>query len=70
MKAAQILKVAGLALFGLFVLACGIPLVLMLAGLALHTVGFFISLAGLLIKIAVIVAIGYLALVAIKSLMR
>lgn len=70
MKAAEMLKIVGIVLVGLFVLACGIPLVLMLAGLALGAVGFFIGLAGLLIKFAVILAIGYLVLVGIKSVMR
>ncbi len=70
MKAAKILKVVGFVLAGLFVLLCGVPLVLMLAGLALNTVGFFITLAGMLIKLAVIVAFGYLVLVGIKSVMR
>ncbi len=70
MKAAEILKIAGFILLGLFVLLCGVPLVLMLAGLALGAVGVFIGLAGLLVKFAVIVAVGYLVLVGIKSLMR
>ena len=70
MKAMQIFKVAGFILAGLFVLACGVPLVLMLAGLALGAVGFFIGLAGMLIKLAVIIAVGYLVLVGVKSVMK
>lgn len=70
MKAMQMFKVVGFILAGLFVLACGVPLVLMLAGLALNAVGFFIGLAGILIKLAVIVAVGYLVLVGVKAVMK
>jgi hypothetical protein len=55
---------------GLFALVVGIPLVLAAAGITLHIFGFVVSLAVGLIKLAVVVAIGYLALVGIRALLR
>jgi hypothetical protein len=64
------MRVIGVVLLGLFVLVVGIPLVLAAAGITLHIFGFIVSLAVGLIKLAVIVAIGYLALVGIRALLR
>ena len=64
------MRVVGVVLLGLFVLFVGIPLVLAAAGLTLHLFGFVFSLAVGLIKLAVVVAIGYLALVGIRALLR
>lgn len=69
------MRVVGLILLGLFVMVVGIPLVLAaagitFAGITLHIFGFVFGLAVGLIKLAVIVAIGYLALVGIRALLR
>ncbi|HEX7996770.1 MAG TPA: hypothetical protein VF528_00015 [Pyrinomonadaceae bacterium] len=64
------MRVIGVVLLGLFVLVVGIPLVLAAAGITLHIFGFIVSLAVGLIKLAVIVAVGYLALVGIRALLR
>lgn len=64
------MRVVGVVLLGLFVLVVGIPLVLTAAGITLHVFGFVFGLAVGLIKLAVVVAIGYLALVGIRALLR
>lgn len=64
------MRVAGVILLGLFVLIVGIPLMLAAAGFTLHIFGFVFSLAVGLIKLAVVVAVGYLALVGIRALLR
>lgn len=64
------MRVVGVILLGLFVLVVGIPLVLTAAGITLHVFGFVLALAVGLIKLAVVVAIGYLALVGIRALLR
>lgn len=66
----ETMRVVGLILLGLFVLIVGIPLVLAAAGITLHIFGFVFSLAVALIKLAVVLAIGYLALVGIRALLR
>jgi hypothetical protein len=71
MKDAQnVLKVVGMILLGLFVFMVGVPLVFKLAGVTLGIIGALISLAVLLIKVAVVLAIGYLILVGIRALLR
>jgi hypothetical protein len=47
-----------------------VPLLLAAAGIVLSGIGMIIGLAVAVIKIAVVVAIGYLALAAIRALMR
>ena len=64
------LRVVGIILLGLFVLVVGIPLVLAAAGIALHIVGSIFSLAVGLIKLAVVIAVGYLILVGIRAMLR
>jgi hypothetical protein len=68
--AKDVLRVVGVILLGLFVLAVGVPLVLAAAGITLGVVGFLFHLAVMLIKLAVVVAIGYLILVVIRALLR
>jgi hypothetical protein len=71
MKEAQdVLRVVGVILLGLFVLVVGVPLVLTAAGITLGILGFLLWLAVALIKLAVVVAIGYLILVGIRALLR
>jgi hypothetical protein len=63
-----------MVLLGLFVFIVAVPFVLTLVfkavGVTLTLIGFLISLAVLLIKVAVVLAIGYLILVGIRALLR
>ena len=72
--AKDVLRLVGMILLGLFVFIVVVPFVLTLVfnaiGITLTIVGFFISLAVLLIKVAVVLAIGYLILVGIRALLR
>lgn len=68
--AKNVLKVVGMILLGLFVFMVGVPLVFKLAGVTLGIIGALISLAVLLIKVAVVLAIGYLILVGVRALLR
>ncbi len=61
------IRVVGIVLLGLFVLVVGVPLVLAAAGI---TLSIFAGLAIGLIKVAVMLAIGYLVLVGIRTLLR
>ena len=67
-------RTAGMILLGVFVVAVAAPLVLKLVlgvfGLAFGIITVLISLAVLLIKVAVVLAIGYLILVGIRALLR
>jgi len=69
-EAKDVLRIVGVLLLGLFVLIVGVPLVLAAAGVTLGIIGFLFSLAVMLIKLAVVVAIGYLVLVGIRALLR
>jgi hypothetical protein len=64
------MRVVGIVLLGLFVLVIGVPLVLAAAGITLSILGFITALAIGLIKMAVVLAIGYLVLVGIRALLR
>ena len=72
--AKNFLRIAGMILLGVFVVAVAAPLVLKIVfgvfGLAFGIVGVLISFAVMLIKLAVILAIGYLVLVGIRALLR
>jgi hypothetical protein len=68
--AKDVLRIVGMILLGVFVFAVGVPLVLTVAGVTLGVIKFLILLAVLLIKVAVILAIGYLILVGIRALLR
>jgi len=69
-EAKGVLRVVGMILLGLFVLAVGIPVVLTAAHVTLGIVGVLFTLAVFLIKVAVVIAIGYLILVGIRALLR
>ncbi len=69
-EAKDVLRIVGVVLLGLFVLVVGVPLVLAAAGVTLGIIGFLFHLAVMLIKLAVVVAIGYLILVGIRALLR
>ncbi len=60
-------RVVAVVLLGLFVLVVGLPLVGAAVGLVLGTV---IGIAILLIKLAVVLAIGYLLLAGLRALIR
>lgn len=64
------LRVVGIILLALFVLVVGVPLVLTAAGITLHIVGGILWLAVSVIKLAVVIAIGYLLLVGIRAMLR
>jgi hypothetical protein len=68
--AKNVLRVVGMILLGLFVFMVGIPLIATLAGVTLGIIGGLIHLAVLLIKVAVVLAIGYLILVGVRALLR
>ena len=68
--AKDVMKVAGMILLGIFVVSVGIPIVLAAAGITLGIIGFLFHLAVIVIKVAVVVAIGYLILVGVRALLR
>lgn len=69
-EAKDAVRVVGIILLCLFVLVIGVPLVLAAAGVTLGIFGFVVGLAVGLIKLAVVLAIIYLALVGIRALLR
>jgi hypothetical protein len=66
-EATDVLKIVGMVLLALFVLAVGVPLVLALAGVVL---GFLVTLAVWAIKIAIVMAVVYLIVVGIRAVLR
>jgi len=68
--AKDVLRIVGMILLGLFVFTVGVPLFLKVAGLTFGIITILIGLAVLLIKVAVVLAIGYLVLVGIRALLR
>jgi len=66
-EATDVLKIVGMILLALFVLAVGAPLVLAAAGVVL---GFLVTLAVWVIKIAIVMAIIYLIVVGIRAVLR
>jgi hypothetical protein len=68
--AKDVLRIVGMILLGVFVFAVGVPLVFKVAGITLGIISILIWLAVLLIKVAVVLAIGYLILVGIRALLR
>ena len=68
------LRIVGMLLLGVFVFVVAVPFILTLVfnavGITLGIISFLISAAVLLIKVAVVLAIGYLILVGIRALLR
>jgi hypothetical protein len=68
------LRIVGIILLGLFVLVVGVPLVFAAAGIIVVTavgiIGAIASLAVLLIKVAVTLAVIYLLLVGVRALLK
>lgn len=69
-EATDVLRIVGIILLGIFVLAVGIPLVLTAAGIALGIVGILFSIAVGVIKFAIVLAVCYLILVGIRAVLR
>jgi hypothetical protein len=68
--AKNVIRVVGMILLGVFVFAVGVPIVLTAAGVTLGILKILFGIAVLLIKLAVVVAVGYLILVGIRALLR
>lgn len=66
----DVLRIVGIILLALFVLVVGIPLVFAAAGFTLGIFKLIFSLAVLLIKLAVVVAVVYLILVGVRAMLR
>ena len=66
-EATDVLKIVGIVLLALFVLAVALPFVFTLLHVA---VGFLVVLAITLIRVAIVVAIIYLIVVGIRALLR
>ena len=63
----DVLRILGMLLLGVFVFVVVVPFVLSAVGFVISSL---IALAVLAIKVAVVVAIGYLILVGIRALLR
>lgn len=68
--AKNVLRVVGMILLGIFVFAVGVPIVLTAAGFTLGILKVLFGIAIALIKLAVILAAGYLILVGIRAVLR
>lgn len=69
-EAKDVLRIVGMILLGVFVFAVAVPIVLTAANIATGIISILIGLAILAIKVAVVLAIGYLILVGIRALLR
>jgi hypothetical protein len=69
-EATDILRIIGIILLAIFVFAVGIPIVLTAAGITLGIIKILFGIAVLVIKLAVVVAVGYLILVGIRAMLR
>lgn len=72
--AKDVLRIVGMLLLGVFVFMVVVPFILNFVfsaiGITLGIISLLISAAVLLIKVAVVLAIGYLILVGIRALLR
>jgi hypothetical protein len=68
--AKNVLRIVGMILLGIFVFAVGVPIVLTAAGVTLGILKVLLGLAIWLIKLAVVIAVGYLILVGIRAVLR
>jgi hypothetical protein len=69
-EATDVLKIVGMILLALFVLAVGVPLVLAAAGVAVGIIGALVGLAIALIKIAIVIAVIYLIVVGLRAVLK
>jgi len=68
--ATDILRIVGIILLGIFVFAVGVPIVLTAAGITLGIIKVLFSIAVMVIKLSVVIAVGYLILVGIRAVLR
>lgn len=68
--ATDVIRIIGMILLAIFVIAVGIPIVLTAAGITLGIIKILFGIAVMVIKLAVVLAIGYLILVGIRALLR
>ena len=68
--ATDVVRIVGMILLAIFVVAVGIPIVLTAAGITLGIIKILFGIAVMVIKLAVVVAVGYLILVGIRALLR
>ena len=68
--ATDVIRIVGMILLAIFVVAVGIPIVLTAAGITLGIIKILFGIAVMVIKLAIVVAIGYLILVGIRALLR
>jgi hypothetical protein len=69
-EATDVLRIIGIILLAIFVFAVGVPIVLTAAGITLGIIKILFGIAVLVIKLAVVVAVGYLILVGIRAALR
>jgi hypothetical protein len=68
--ATDVIRIIGMILLAIFVIAVGIPIVLTAAGITLGIIKILFGIAVMVIKLAIVVAIGYLILVGIRAILR
>ncbi len=68
--ATDVIRIVGMILLAIFVVAVGIPIVLTAAGIPLGIIKILFGIAVMVIKLAIVVAVGYLILVGIRALLR
>jgi hypothetical protein len=68
--ATDVIRIVGMILLAIFVIAVGIPIVLTAAGITLGIIKILFGIAVMVIKLAIVVAVGYLILVGIRALLR
>jgi hypothetical protein len=69
-EATNILKIIGLVFLTVFVVVVGGRLLMAAIGITLGIAGLIFTLAVFLIKLAVVIAIGYLILVGVRAVLR
>jgi len=69
-EAKDVLRIVGMILLGLFVFVVGVPIVLTAAGVTLGILKILFFIAVFVIKLAIVIAVGYLILVGIRALLR
>ena len=69
-EATDVLRIIGIILLAIFVVAVGVPIVLTAAGITMGIIKILFGIAVLVIKLAVVVAVGYLILVGIRAVLR
>jgi len=68
--ATDVIRIIGMILLAIFVIAVGIPIVLTAAGITLGIIKILFGIAVMVIKLAIVIAVGYLILVGIRAILR